>query len=91
MNRNYLLIFILLLLGFACQVPQKTVSNIEFTILQINDVYEIAPLEGGKAGGLARVATIKKELLEENPNTIAVLSGDFLSPSLMANLKLENG
>jgi 5'-nucleotidase len=57
----------------------------------MNDVYEISPLEGGKSGGLARVATIRKELLAENPNTITLLSGDFLSPSLIGMLKDENG
>lgn len=80
------------LLAGACQTPRQVVpAPVEFTILQLNDVYEIAPLEGGKAGGLARVATVKKELLKENPNTIAVLSGDFLSPSLTGTLKLPNG
>ena len=64
---------------------------VEFTVLQLNDVYEIAPLEGGKKGGLARVASLKKQLTAENPNTIAVLSGDFLSPSLIGTLKLDNG
>ena len=65
-------------------------GKISFTVLQINDVYEIAPLEGGKAGGLARVATILKQLKKENPNTISVLAGDFLSPSFMGTLK-EDG
>ena len=69
----------------------KATEPIEFIILQLNDVYEIAPLEGGKYGGLARVATLKKNLLKENPNTIAVLSGDFLSPSFIGTLKMEDG
>ena len=81
----------LLLFIFSCSISSYSQDNIEFIILQMNDVYEIAPLEGGKAGGLARVATIKKALLKENPNTIAILSGDFLSPSLMTNLEMENG
>ena len=32
------------------------------TILQINDVYTAAPLDGGKVGGLARVATLKQQI-----------------------------
>jgi 5'-nucleotidase len=56
---------------------------VDFTILQLNDVYEIAPVESGRKGGLARVATLLRRLEAENPNTIAVLSGDFLSPSAM--------
>lgn len=88
--------FLLLLLLASCKTTQPTASvaneePIEFTILQLNDVYEIAPVEGGKYGGLARVAHLKKELLRENPNTIAVLSGDFLSPSFIGTLRMENG
>ncbi len=60
---------------------------IDFTFLQINDVYEIAPLEGGKKGGMARVATLKKQLLAENPNMLTILSGDFLNPSVIGTLK----
>ena len=94
--RSLLWLFSLLLLTSACNTTQTGLVdpkafNIEFTILQINDVYEISPLEGGKAGGLARVATVKKELLKENPNTIAAIAGDFLSPSLIGTLKQDNG
>jgi len=92
---RHILLSICLLVFFSCQSSRHLINttdqNIEFTILQLNDVYEIAPLEGGKAGGLARVATIKKELLAENPNTIAVLAGDFLSPSFIGTLKNEEG
>lgn len=62
-------------------------GKISLTFLQINDVYEIAPLENGKVGGMARVATLKKRLKEKNPNTIALLAGDFLSPSLLGTIK----
>ncbi len=80
----------------ACKVSAPTTQdllaqNIDFIVLQMNDVYEIAPLEGGKAGGLARVGTVRKELLKENPNTITVLSGDFLSPSFIGTLKTDEG
>lgn len=64
-------------------------GKIDFTFLQINDVYEIAPLEGGKKGGMARVATLKKQLIKENPNTLTILSGDFLNPSVIGTLKLK--
>jgi 2',3'-cyclic-nucleotide 2'-phosphodiesterase (5'-nucleotidase family) len=55
----------------------------------MNDVYEIAPLDGGRVGGMARVATIKNRLLHDNPNTFAVIAGDFLSPSLIGTLRHE--
>lgn len=71
---------------------KNTVENdgiIEVIFLQINDVYEIAPLQGGKVGGLARAASLYQQLKEENPNTLFVLSGDFLSPSLLGTLKYQ--
>ena len=57
--------------------------------MQINDVYEIAPLSGGKEGGIARVATLKKEYLKKNPNTYLVIAGDFLSPSIYNSLQYQ--
>ncbi|MBV8077429.1 MAG: hypothetical protein JO284_13565, partial [Planctomycetaceae bacterium] len=54
---------------------------VTFTLLQLNDNYEIAPLQNGAVGGLARVATVRQELLRENPRTYTLLSGDFFSPS----------
>lgn len=61
-------------------------NSITFQILQLNDVYEISPLEGGKVAGLARVATLKDSLLAHNPNLITVLAGDFLNPSFIGTL-----
>ncbi len=62
-------------------------GKIEFTFLQVNDVYEIAPIQGGKYGGMARVETVHQELLKENPNTMLVMAGDFLNPSLLGTVK----
>ncbi len=81
------------LLVASCNTAKQTVATdngkIEITIVQINDVYEIAPLDGGKAGGMARVATVKKEQLSKNGNTIMVMAGDFLSTSVYNSLKFE--
>ena len=64
-------------------------SYIQWTFLQMNDVYELIPLGGGNKGGLARVATIRRLLLEENSNTITVLSGDVVSPSALGTRKFH--
>ncbi|MBW3624227.1 MAG: nucleoside hydrolase [Armatimonadetes bacterium] len=56
------------------------------TILQINDVYVAAPLEGGKVGGLARVAALKKQLSGPGRAVVVVLPGDFLSPSVASSI-----
>ncbi len=68
---------------------QSTGNDVNITFLQMNDVYEISPLEGGKVGGLARVGTIRQKLLKENKNTYTVLAGDFLSPSVLGTMKHE--
>jgi 5'-nucleotidase len=52
------------------------------TFLHVNDTYQFTPVEGGKLGGLARVSTIRKDALKKNPNTLFVLAGDTLSPSV---------
>lgn len=68
---------------------KKQPGKIYFTILQLNDVYEIAPVQGGKYGGMARVETVRQALLKENPNTYTVLAGDFLNPSLLGTMKVD--
>jgi 5'-nucleotidase / UDP-sugar diphosphatase len=64
------------------EVTSKSVPHVvDFTVLQLNDVYEAPAVEGGKLGGLARVATLRRQLEAENPNLLVVMIGDFLSPS----------
>lgn len=80
-----------LLFFTSCKTPKTAIAvddgKIAISFVQINDVYEIAPLDGGKAGGMARVATVKKQELSKNPNTLMVMAGDFLSPSVYNSLK----
>lgn len=68
---------------------QKDDGKIEVVFVQINDVYEIAPLANGSIGGMARVATLKKHYLQSNPNTFLVIAGDFVSPSVYNSLKYQ--
>lgn len=84
--KNIIAVGLSLLFLVSCQTKDPKVT---FTVVQMNDVYEIAPVEGGKYGGLARVATVVKDLKKENPNVLTVLSGDFLSPSLIGMLKQD--
>ena len=73
--------------------PVRTVSttetDIRVTIVQLNDLYEITPVSGGRWGGPARVATLLRRLEAWNPNTIAVIAGDFLSPSALGIARVE--
>lgn len=72
-------------------IPTSTSDDgkIEVNFVQVNDVYEIQPLAGGKEGGMARVATISKTLKQQNPNTFLVMAGDFLSPSVYNSLQYQ--
>ena len=56
------------------------------TLLQINDHYVLEPVDGGRRGGMARLATVVRDLKRENPNTIFALAGDTLSPSVESAL-----
>jgi 5'-nucleotidase len=55
-----------------------------FTIIQINDVYKIEGLEGGRLGGLARVRTLRKRLESEGRPVLLLHAGDVLFPSVMS-------
>ncbi|HVG42998.1 MAG TPA: 5'-nucleotidase C-terminal domain-containing protein, partial [Chitinophagaceae bacterium] len=84
----------LTLVGYSCKTTRnigvvKDDGKIEAVFVLVNDVYEIAPLSGGKEGGMARVATLKKQHQKSNPNTYLVMAGDFLSPSVYNSLQYQ--
>ena len=58
----------------------------ELTLLQINDVYSTTPVDGGKAGGLARVAALVKRTREQASQVEVIIAGDFLSPSVASGV-----
>jgi 5'-nucleotidase/UDP-sugar diphosphatase len=62
---------------------------ITFKFIQLNDVYEIAPLSGGLYGGMARVAHIADSIKQVEPNSFLVMAGDFLSPSLIGTMRYD--
>src|SRR5712691_6128191 len=59
--------------------------NVRVTLLQLNDVYQFAPVDGGARGGLARVLTLRKQIMTESPNALFLLAGDTISPSVESN------
>ncbi|MDC9721301.1 MAG: bifunctional metallophosphatase/5'-nucleotidase [Urechidicola sp.] len=81
------LLFVILFL-FSCS---KNEDTLEFIVINVNDIYEIDALGGGKVGGLARVATLYDSIKKENKNTLLVHGGDFLNPSLLGTIKDEKG
>jgi 5'-nucleotidase len=59
--------------------------TVRVTLLQVNDVYQFVPVDNGARGGLARVSTLRKRIAAESPNTLLLLSGDTISPSVESN------
>lgn len=68
-------------------IVQADDGKLEAVFIQVNDVYEIAPLSGGKTGGMARVASLKQKYKQENQNTYLFMAGDFVSPSVYNSLE----
>jgi len=64
---------------------QQRDCPVRVTLLQVNDVYQFAPVDGGKRGGLGRVLTLRKQVMAESPHTIFLLAGDTISPSIESN------
>jgi len=65
--------------AFAQQEPECTVR---VTLLQVNDVYQFTPVEGGKRGGLARVSALRRKIMADSPHTLFLMAGDTISPSV---------
>ncbi|CAF1264425.1 unnamed protein product [Rotaria sordida] len=76
------------IIGYPIRLPNDD-QYVQWIFLQMNDIYELLPLDGGRKGGLARVAYIRKLLKQENSNTYTILAGDLLSPSALSLSKVN--
>lgn len=83
------LLLLLLLCGCRTRTLGPGTDQPDIVFLQINDVYEIAPLNGGKVGGMARVASLRQQLFQQTPHVFTVMAGDFLNPSVMGTIKVD--
>src|SRR5258706_10546435 len=81
-RRMALVVIILLAAILSLSAQQKPDCTVRVTLLQVNDVYQFAPVDQGTRGGLARLLTLKKAIEKESPNTLFLLSGDTISPSV---------
>src|SRR5262245_43886336 len=85
-RQKTLWLFCILLLIQTVSFAQQKSATTTITILQLNDVYQISPVDKGKRGGMARVAALQKSLREKSPHTLFLLAGDFVSPSVASRL-----
>ena len=70
------------LLAACASLGTRDADLVRITLLQVNDLYVLEPVDGGQRGGIARLATLVHEARRENPHTVFVLAGDTLSPSI---------
>lgn len=59
-------------------------QNARVTLLHVNDVYQITPVDG--QGGLAELMTLLRRERAATQHSITTVGGDFLSPSLLLGL-----
>ena len=76
-----ILVFVVAFIG-PLAAQQKPDCTVRVTLLQVNDVYQFAPVDQGARGGLARVLTLKEEIEKQSPHTLFLLAGDTISPSV---------
>jgi len=81
-RRFALAVFFIFVALLPLSAQQKPDCTVRVTLLQVNDVYQFAPVDQGTRGGLARLLTMKKAIQKESPNTLFLLSGDTISPSV---------
>src|ERR1700730_2384843 len=60
-------------------VQQQRECPVRVTLLQVNDVYQFDPVDGGARGGLARVLTLRKQIMSESPHALFLLAGDTIA------------
>jgi 5'-nucleotidase len=70
----------------ASAPPSTPPALVEITLLQINDTYVLEPVDDGRRGGMARLATQVKRLRAAHPNVVFAHAGDLLSPSPMSTV-----
>lgn len=59
---------------------------VHLTFLQLGDLYTLEPVDGGRRGGMARLATLVRRLRADNANTLLVLAGDTISPAPLSTM-----
>lgn len=82
LHRSVAALALLLCLAGVLGRQAATERTVRVTLLQLNDVYQAMAVDKGARGGLARVATLRKRIMADSPNTLFLLAGDTLSPSV---------
>ena len=84
-----LLAALLVLDSGRSEAAEHPLPPVELTIVHANDVYEIQPVEGGRYGGPARMATVAADLKRAGGPVLVTLGGDYLSPSALGTARVD--
>lgn len=63
----------------------QAADTVRLTLMHVNDVYQLGPVDKGKNGGLARLATQVQRIRQDTTNSLFIFGGDTLSPSMASN------
>jgi 2',3'-cyclic-nucleotide 2'-phosphodiesterase (5'-nucleotidase family) len=74
-----LLVLVLAVLPTAAQAPV-------LTILHFNDDYQLGAVDGGKAGGLDRLAAVVRQYRAQERPALLLFAGDLISPSVESSI-----
>jgi 5'-nucleotidase len=85
-RRASLSLLLTLLAVVSAHAQAGAERRVRITLLQLNDVYQISAVDKGTRGGLSRVATLRKQIMEQSPNTLFLLAGDTIAPSVASNI-----
>lgn len=66
--------------------PAGAQAPIVLTFMHFNDDYQLGPVDGGKAGGLDRLAYVAKQVRVQDPQAQTLFAGDLVSPSLESSV-----
>ena len=79
----FVLLFLLLCaLSVWAQDAAKQERIVRVVVLQVNDVYRFTPSDRGTRGGFGRLLTLRKRIAAEEKNTLFLMAGDTISPSV---------
>jgi 2',3'-cyclic-nucleotide 2'-phosphodiesterase (5'-nucleotidase family) len=70
----------------AMAAPAPAQAPVTLTFMHFTDIYELGPVDGGKAGGFDRLAHAIKQIRAQDPEAQLLFPGDLISPSLESSL-----
>jgi 5'-nucleotidase len=73
-------------LTLSAQTPARVRA---ITIVHFNDSHELGASEGGRVGGIARVATVIDRVKVSSAPVVVTHGGDFLSPSPLGTARVD--